>query len=375
MKKLNVILTGVTGVLGSHIFYELLLKLHLNGYQGTIVLLLRSKNNKSHLERYRELFTQKLLPDYLAQVDLERIQRHHIQLMDVDLGDAVSVGGEEFLTGGAYHFIHCAASTNLGNNEATYEEIKKTNYQGTLQLLRAFRPLLYKFTYISSAFAYRPAEYDDPQGYSQVEFRNHYEKFKVEAEKEVFRVCEDFQLPCQVLRPSIICGRLIDHPRHVISRFLVFYLFGAFFYRIRQSPYSHLPLRIVINRSSGLNIVAVDYAAKAIVRAMDTDIRELNIASRKYVPNTFTIPALLREVGWENFEFTDTIPSDLNPAEKLYYRTVGVQLNDYLLATDYEFDIEVLTELMGDIEEPDIYSHFRDLCRYAVDQQFVNILD
>lgn len=372
--NLNFILTGVTGVLGSHIFYELMLKLHENQYEGNIVLLLRSKPGKTYMERFDELFTQKLLPNYLKQVNVERIRHNNVTLIDLDLNNISEVEMNILQQGDKYHLIHCAASVNLGNSPSAYEEIKKTNYNGTLQLLEALKPYIFKLTYISTAFAYRPLEYNDPQGYGKVEYRNHYEKFKAQVEEELFKVCAGYGLQCQVLRPSIICGRLIDYPHHVIGRFLVFYLFGAFFYRIKETPYNNLPLRITINHGSGLNIVAVDYAAKAIVRALNTDIRELNIVSSKYVPNTYTIPALLKEVGWHNFEFTDMVPTDMNAAEKLYYRTVGPQLNDYLLAPDYEFDVEVLMELMKDIEEPDIYMHFRDLCRYAVEQKFNNIL-
>ncbi len=82
---MNFILTGVTGVLGSHIFYELLQKIHDNNYNGEIVLLLRSKNDKTHTERFEEVFTEKLLPDYLKQIDVTRLRRDNVKLIDMDL--------------------------------------------------------------------------------------------------------------------------------------------------------------------------------------------------------------------------------------------------------------------------------------------------
>lgn len=368
--NMHFILTGATGVLGSHVFYELLLKLHHNGYKGKIVLLLRSKKDKTYTERFEELFSDKLLPDYMLEVDIMRICRDHIALVDFDLDNAPAGDIPALLGNERYHLIHCAASVNLGNNPGAYEEIRRTNYLGTMNLIEALKDHLFKVSYISSAFAFRQMG----EGGSEMAYRNHYEQFKAQIEKEVFAKCAASDIRCQVLRPSIICGRLVDYPHHVIGRFLVFYLFGAFFYRIRQSPYGRLPLRITINPNSGLNIIPVDYAAKAIVRAMDTDIRELNIVSSKYVPNTFTIPALLKEVGWNNFTFVYEVPEDLNPAEKLYYRSVGPQLSNYLMAPDYDFDVEMLAELMKDIPQPDIYTHFEDLCKYAVAQQFTNLL-
>lgn len=372
---MNFILTGVTGVLGSHIFYELLQKIHDNNYNGEIVLLLRSKNDKTHTERFEEVFTEKLLPGYLKQIDIERLRSNHVKLIDMDLQNINDADLEILSTNKRYQLIHCAASVNLGNNASAYEEIRNINYLGTQNLIQTLRPYIHQVSYISTAFAYRPMEYNEQYPVmSEVAYRNYYEQFKAQMEKELFELCEGYGLKCQVLRPSIICGRLVDHPHHVIGRFLVFYLFGAFFYRIKHSNYNGMQLRITINSASGLNIVAVDYAAKAIVRAIDTDIKELNIVSSKYVPNTFTIPVLLKEIGWDTFEFTDAIPENMNAAEKMYYRTVGPQLNDYLLAPDYDFDVDILSELMKDIQEPDIYTHFEGLCRYAVEQQFNNIL-
>lgn len=366
----NFILTGATGVLGSHVFYELLLIIHRNNYDGKLVLLVRSKKEKTYIQRFEELFGDKLLPDYVHEVDLERIKVNNITLIDFDLDETPKEDIKKTLNTCKFHLIHCAASVNLGNNTTAYEEIKKTNYDGTLNLIEALKDHLHKVSYISSAFAFRQLE----EGGNELDYRNHYEQFKAIIEKEVFRKCEASGIDCQVLRPSIICGRLVDYPHHVIGRFLVFYLFGAFFYRIKQSTYSNLPLRITINPNSGLNIIPVDYTAKAIVRAMATDIKELNIVSSKYVPNTFTIPSLLKEVGWHNFEFVYKQPEDLNAAEKLYYRSVGPQLSNYLMAPDYDFDMDVLGELMKDIPQPDIYNHFEALCKYAVEQEFTNLL-
>jgi hypothetical protein len=133
----------------------------------------------------------------------------------------------------------------------------------------------------------------------------------------------------------------------------------------------------MMHETSGLNIVPVDYAAKAIVRASKTEIKELNIVSRRSVPNMYTVPEMLRQVGYTNFQFQETMPDDLNAVEKLYYRTVGAQLSNYLSTPetpDTQFNTEVLNELMHDIETPKIEQHFSALCNYAVEREFANIL-
>lgn len=364
----NYILTGATGVLGSHILYELFQSIHDNGYKGRIIILLRSKGDKSAEERFLELFHEDLAPDFIYQLDLARLIKDHIQVIDFDLKDAASIKQFMGKAEKKYQLIHCAASVNLGNSSAAFDEIKHTNYLGTLSLIQFLLPYIHKVSYISTAFAFRPKE-----AKGLIDYRNPYEKFKAQTEEEVAQICDGYGLEWQILRPSIVCGRLVDYPKYTISRFLVFYLFGAFFYRAK-SMYNDMPIRIALNKNSGLNMVPVDYAAKAIFRALPTKIQELNIVHSEYVPNTIAVPRMLEEAGWFNYTFVDAVPTDLNPAERLYYRTAGSQLSQYLMAPDYAFDTNVLHDLMYDIEEPNIEEEFPALCQYAVDREFVHVM-
>jgi nucleoside-diphosphate-sugar epimerase len=374
----NYILTGVTGILGSHILYELMLTISGNNYEGQIVLLLRGKKDITLTQRFSELFNEELIPDYLKSIDLDRIRKNNITLIDFDLRYFKETDLIVHLPAEKYHLIHCAASVNLGTNAYAFDEIRHNNYLGTLNLIHALHTRLVKVSYVSTAFSLsgQDGKIEESNRNRQEEtFRNHYEKFKVQTEQEVIQICEAYDLQWQIFRPSIICGRLVDYPHHVIPRFLVFYLFGAFFYRARQS-YGSQHIRIYMNNSSGLNLVPVDYAAKAITRALATDIKELNIVSKKSVPNSYTIPEMMRLVGWNSYEFLEEMPTDPNAVEKLYYKTVGAQLNNYLGTPEAaaEFNTDTLAQLMHDIGEPKVEAHFTDLCRYAVSRQFTNIL-
>jgi thioester reductase-like protein len=60
----NYILSGSTGILGSHILYELMMKIHLNDYHGSIILLIREKKNVTLKKRLNELFKPELVPDF-----------------------------------------------------------------------------------------------------------------------------------------------------------------------------------------------------------------------------------------------------------------------------------------------------------------------
>lgn len=375
----NYILTGATGILGSHILYELMLAIHNRSYKGNIILPIRSKKDLSCRQRFEELFNDDIMPDYLKTVDVERICSDHITIVDFDLRYSSEQDIVPFLGQQKYHLVHCAASVNLGTNAYAFEDVRHNNYLGTLNLIHSLQQHLIKVSYVSTAFSLTSRDgtiEDNIASRCDGDFRNHYEKFKVQTEQEIAQICDAYELPCQIFRPSIICGRLIDYPHHVIPKFLVFYLFGAFFYRAKQN-YGSQPVRILMNSDSGLNIVPVDYAAKAIVRALDTGIRELNIVSRKNLPNTYTIPVMLRLIGWQDYQFMDHIPSDLNPVEKLYYKTVGAQLNNYLATPDapgMQFDVEALAALMHDVGEPKVEAHFHELCNYAVERKFNNLL-
>jgi len=375
----NYILTGSTGILGSHILYELMQEIHNNDYEGHIILLLRSRKDASYMQRFGELFNEEVIPDYLKQINTNRIRQHNITLIDFDLRHINEREIIRHLGEGKFHLIHCAASVNLGSNAYAFEEIKHNNYLGTLNLIHALQTHLSKVSYVSTAFSLSSKTgkiLENNTSRDSDDYRNYYEKYKVQTEQEVAEICKAYELPHQIFRPSIICGRLVDYPHHVIPRFLVFYLFGAFFYRAKQ-VYGDQHIRIVMNLTSGLNLVPVDYAAKAIVRALKTDIEELNIVSRRSVPNTYTIPEMLRLIGWENYQFQDELPEAQSPVEKLYYRTVGAQLNNYLTTPeteDNQFDINMLNELMKDIGEPNVDAHFSDLCNYAVQRGFNNLL-
>src|ERR1700735_4635847 len=106
----NYILTGSTGILGSHMLYELMLLLHNNDYRGKIALLLRSRKNMSCQQRFDELFNSDVVPDYLLDIDVDRICKNNISLIDFDLRNIAEAELASKLGTAKYHLIHCAAS-------------------------------------------------------------------------------------------------------------------------------------------------------------------------------------------------------------------------------------------------------------------------
>ena len=373
----NYILSGSTGILGSHIIYELMMKIHLNNYQGSIVLLIREKKNIPLEKRLKELFKYELIPDFLHTIDFKRIIKENITIIKHDLVDE-QFNLEELNKDIKYTLIHSAASVNLGTNLSTSEEIQKTNYIGTLLLINKLASFTSQITYISTAFSSGHQNGLIPNYFNfdstVTNYRNPYEEFKSKTESELISFCTTNNIKYQIIRPSIICGRLFDTPLFVIPKFLVFYLFGAFFLRFKES-YGQQPIRIAMNKDSGLNLIPVDYAAKAITKAIETDLTELTIASNKCLPNKIALPQLLKQVGWTSFEIISETPDNLNLIEQLYYKTVGAQLNNYLSTPVHEFDVAVLNELMQDYSQPDVSIEFENLVGYAVENSFISLID
>lgn len=369
------LLTGVTGVLGSHVLYELIHAIHKNGYMGKLVVLVRPKAGQSVEERVERLFASHLIPNYFREVNLARIWAYHLRVIPFQLNE--SIDWNAILGTERYHLLHLAASVNLANTPAAHEETLQVNYQGSLHLVRALLDHTNKVTFVSTAFSsgQRTGAIDDHLlSVEPDSFRSPYEAFKAKTERQLVRLCEEHSVSWQILRPSVICGRTYDAPHGVISRFLVFYLFAGFFYKIRHRLAPNEKVRILCGPpGSGLNFVPVDYASKAMVRALDQNIRELNIVS----PNNTSWQTMLTAL-YETLEIPQVFtlvqeePTDKSAIETLYYRTVGQQLSQYMASPKHSFSTRRLEALMHDIPAPDPDAHLTNMLRYAIAHNFVN---
>ena len=60
----TILITGVTGNIGSHVLYELLYEMHSKKKEAVIYLLIRKQASKSSTERlFDEVFTDQLIPE------------------------------------------------------------------------------------------------------------------------------------------------------------------------------------------------------------------------------------------------------------------------------------------------------------------------
>ena len=83
---MKIILTGATGVLGSHIMYEIL-ELFINEkIDGKLFIIARNKGKNSALDRINELLSSDYTPKILKEKGLEKLH-NYIKIIDSDLSN------------------------------------------------------------------------------------------------------------------------------------------------------------------------------------------------------------------------------------------------------------------------------------------------
>ena len=116
-------------------------------------------------------------------------------------------------------------------------------------------------------------------------------------EIEVARCCERKGIPFQILRTSIICGRVMDAPLYYTPKFDVFYGWLKFFWQLKRAEL-HSPLRLCVHEAATMNVVPVDFVAKAIVKALRSHVGQLNIVNPE-IANTVAITrTALEHIGY-----------------------------------------------------------------------------
>lgn len=370
----NFLLTGATGVIGSHVLYELLKLKSLGQLHGEIALPVRPVNKKSPEQRIKDILHPALRPDYLGSFDTDTLMRH-VRIINSDLRTPEKIRAQ--LSENVYTVLHLASSVNLSPQQKAKNEIIENNFHGTLNFLEAVSGRCKKFVFVSTAYAsgHRSGLIEDEfLEIADKDFRNPYEYYKAKTEKSLAGRCNELNIQWQILRPSIVCGRMIDPPFFVIPRYLVFYLYGAFFYKLAHNGGME-KIRIQINPQSGMNIIPVDYTAKAIVRAASQPIKELNIVSDVNLPNAFIIETIFDKTGVKDWEYVTEIPDRLNKTERLYYCTAGRQFNPYWNTPAHSFCNKKLNALMHDIPQPNVINCFAKIFDHALERQFSDPLD
>jgi dihydroflavonol-4-reductase len=201
-----ILLTGATGLVGSHVLYSLIIK-------GDRVRATRRKN--SDITEVEKLFR------FYAGEEADALLSK-VEWVEADLADFFSM---ESALEGATHVIHSAAMVSFNPGEA--DKMLKVNAEGTANLVDAcIEKGIKKFCFISSISSLgrhlEGKEVDENVEWQPDDNRSAYSHSKFRAEMEVWRASKE-GLPVIVVNPSVIIGP-IDWKRSS----------GRLFYSVRR---------------------------------------------------------------------------------------------------------------------------------------------
>lgn len=372
---MKIILTGSTGVLGSHIMYDILEHFMNNNIDGKLYLITRNKGKVTAKERIIELLSSSYTPKILLEKGIVYLLQY-IEIIDTDLSQLENTFTEKLKDS---FFIHSAGYVNLSTDEDQKEKIFNENAVITKTIFKTFSPFIKKFIYISTAFSSGARKGLIDNDFHNLDFelqhRNAYENAKFHSEEFVIEQCARLNLPYQILRPSVIGGKMMGvENRYFIPKYMVFYLMAKFFHFTAQRKDQQQNVRFTISENTGLNIIPVDYVSKVIVSTFErNDILQLNIVHNQSFNLVKGLQLIMKEVGYSNFSI---IPNSLdfnykNTIEKLYYESIGKHLKPYLTASANEYDTTLLNSIL-EIPKLDAES-FTDMIRYAKLHNFKDI--
>lgn len=369
MKFENFIITGVTGIVGQHILYELLRKYLEGEFFGKIIVLIRASDQETAQNRLVNLLTHSEIPEYLTSYDFSKMLKP-IEVIVWNLGQPVIIP-QSLQLPKSYCLLHLASMLDLSRDRAIYTKLQTINLDGTFDLVQQLHPFLKQVTFIGTAYTLLEQQkvIPNPDIPGDRSYRNPYEQVKAETELVLKYYCKLLDLKLQIIRLSTICGRLMDSPLYYTPKFDVFYGFCRFFYLLAQKNRQE-NTRLFGYPKASLNITACDYVAKGILVAINSDLEEVSVAQSTNLVDY--IPKMLAQVGLKNYEIVSRMPKDKNKLEKSYYRVFGMTLSIYTFY-EYFFDVSSLRHIMSDITEPDVEGNFSKIIDYANQRNYYNL--
>ena len=256
----NVLLTGVTGFLGSHILYELL----INPSVSTIYCLIRKKYNVTIQERF-----DKIIQNYFSDYDLKSLIEQKVVLIDGNFEKnnlGLEIAEYTDLKNSVTTVIHCGANVR---HYGKYDVFYQANVQGTKNIIHFCLDSSAALAHISTVSVGGYCKLDEDKLLTEQNinidqnFRNHVYCFtKYEAECEVLREISQSQLKAKIFRLGNIMPRYRD---------------GKFQINMHQNGFlSRLKTLLDISATTKLindytiDISPVDICAYCIIKLMGT---------------------------------------------------------------------------------------------------------
>lgn len=364
---MNVILTGVTGTLGSQVLLELFKRKDIE----TIYLFVRNKKQLNASQRF-----QRILDTFSKnnnKIDIPNLRNKTIILDENNFFNP-----KKYLsTKSENYFIHSAGYVNLSTKENDRESILNENFNFSKHVFETFNSCIKKFTYISTAFSIGDIEgeiNDDYHNNINPNFRNAYEESKYKTEQYLIEESNKSNIAVQILRPSVIGGNIEKSPKSYISKFMVYYLIGKFFYK--NPLLENNEIRLSANFKGGLNIIPVDYVAKVIAKAfLDNSVDQLNIVNKQSTNFISGFTKIIQTVGFKGFSFLNNIPTNTienkNTLEEFYYSSSGNHLAPYTLSKPHQYNTNRLEAILP-MPIYNLEEYLEETITYAMKNNFRN---
>lgn len=367
---MNCLLTGGTGIVGSHLIFEWIKKALIEQSVDHLYVIIRDGKTTAN-QRLIDILESKSRPSFLNEYSLEQC----LSKITVIAHDLTTISKELLSDYDFDTVIHCAGSTSLLHTTESKNKVHTQNYLVTKNLLEQLPNRVDRFIYISTAYSFgiQTEKVNDQIGqYDVTNFRNPYERSKYESELFVRETCQSKNITAQILRPSIICGRLIDAPFFETPKFDVFYSWAIFLDKYAKKSKENF--RIWIDQKSGLNIVPVDFVSKAVLYAfLNPDIHELNIVNPKQILHKDYVGEVLESFEIKQYEYINEMPEELTIFEQLYYKSIGGLFEKYVSIPDLQFQPEQILKLIDQLKLDltlGVHENFMNLINFSVEHKF-----
>jgi len=279
-RKTKILITGVTGFLGSYLMAEFLKR----GYP--VIAMCRPKGDLGAAERMDRLLKW-------FGIGVEEARRLEVVEAFVDQPQ-LGLSNEQYarLLEQTDEIFHCAANTSFG--ERRRAQVETVNVKGLgIVLDMALAGNCRFFHYVSTAYvAGRKTGYCPEALVNTCDFTNVYEETKYQGEKLVLESCNKGGLRCNIFRPSIVYG---DSVTGKTLRFNALYypvktaLYLKNLYlddllqnegknakkmgvRVKDDGTVHLPIRIEKEHNGRLNVIPVDFFVEACMAIMEESL-------------------------------------------------------------------------------------------------------
>ncbi|MFM2344924.1 MAG: hypothetical protein RLZZ210_1536 [Pseudomonadota bacterium] len=214
----NLILTGCTGFLGSHLLVDWISKYP----DAKILCIVRADDDKNAKQRIlssleRAIFEANL--DYDANSCMKNIQAMIYDFKDISNSNQIELNNWVNNVD-SFDVIHSAASLSFNENEK--DMVWETNVIGTQNLIKMVTSSnkLTCFNYVSTAYVAGENDGYVPEANIETNsFKNTYEYSKWHAERNTINELSELNIPYRIFRPSIIIANSKTHRMKLLSGF------------------------------------------------------------------------------------------------------------------------------------------------------------